>query len=223
MIVEPTLIFVFSLNMISLMVNGFGIYCLHMQHGGNVNQRMLLQNLSLIEMLKIVNDYISMTSYYCYKDWYDDHIVYLDIAEINILTVFFSCFVLISGERFACIMLSVKYNFYVTKSLIKDALCVTWLVGSTSGFFLWATGHHHAKAYYYVVLDVLVFVLSIVTYFSISKKYRQRKQRLSTVSITCVRSTEKEVSKREYYRISEESETQLVPKRNLHGIGLGQF
>ena len=161
-----------------LIANLFGIYCLHKQRGGNVNQRILLQNLSVVEIIKIIYDYISITTFYECNDWYHDHGLYIDIIEVNILTVFFSCFILISGERLACIKLGVRYNTHVTKSLIIDIVFTTWIFGFTSGLFLWASQNLPYRVYYYVVCDILVIVLNIITYISIGRFYHETRGRL---------------------------------------------
>ena len=190
---QPVIIFAFVINAVSLCANALGIYCLHIEKGGNVNQRLLLQNLSAIEILKILNDYLSMTTFYCYSDWYQRNTGYLDIAEINILTVLFLCFILVTCERLACISLHLKYTTYVTKSLIHNVVLTTWLIGFTSGFFVWATGHSHAKGYFYLVFDVAVFVSCIITYSKIYKTYQLSKKRFCNVSAMSVRDGRKQV------------------------------
>lgn len=134
--IEPVVVFVFVLNFFSLLLNVFGIYCLHMQRGGNANQRILLQNLSAIEIVKIINDYVSMSLYYVNNGLYLRNAEFLDIIEANILTVFFCSVMLISAERVACVMLNLKYFTYVRESLVQNTVFTTWIVGCTSGLFI---------------------------------------------------------------------------------------
>ena len=177
---DPVVIFVFLLNSLSLVIHLFGIYCLQKQNGGNKNQRILLQNLSAVETLKIVNDYISMTSYYCYPEWYHEHIIYFDIFEIDILTILFSCFILITVERLVCIMFCLHYKSKVTVSLIKDTILATWFIGLTPGLFFWAISNHYSsKVYYYLFFDVLVILLTIFTYLGILKSYHRTRGSIS--------------------------------------------
>ena len=43
---------------------------------------------------------------------------------------------------------------------------------STTGFFLWASGHSHAKAYYYLLFEIVIFAFSILTYTTIWNVFR---------------------------------------------------
>ena len=150
-----------------------------MQRGGNANQRILLQNLSAIEIVKIINDYVSMSLYYVNNGWYLRNAEFLDIIEANILTVFFCSVMLISAERVACVMLNLKYFTYVSKSLVQNTVFTTWIVGSTSGLFLWATGCKNIKVYYYLIFDILTILLIVFTYVCILGVYRTSKRTLS--------------------------------------------
>ena len=50
---SPALYFQLSLSFISIMLNIIGVYCLHHRKRGNKNQQLLLQNLAVVEILKV--------------------------------------------------------------------------------------------------------------------------------------------------------------------------
>ena len=176
---EPTLIAVFHINFISIIFHVFGFYCLQVQRGGNVNQRILLKNLSVIEVVKIINDYISITSYYVYKDWYNVNEHVLDAIEVVIMTVIFFSFIIISIERLVCITLNMKYKIYVTDTIVSRIVLLTWAVGIVSGFVLWiGEDISDRKLYFYLVLDILVISFTLVTYSIIFKIYHQTRRQV---------------------------------------------
>ena len=179
MLLHPVLFGLFSLMFISIILNVFGIYCLRKQKGGNVNQRMLLQNLSFIEITKMTYDYIPMTLYHFHNDWYKSHFAYLDIIEINLTTILFSSVLLISMDRFACVLLRVRYNHYIKEPLVRDILVTTWVAGFTSGLFMWALASsiEYAKVYYYMTFDVIIIIWSGITYLTMIKFLRKRNER----------------------------------------------
>ena len=107
---------------------------------------------------------------------YKKNTKYFDIIEINILTIFFSSFVLISVERLTCIILNFRYKSYVTKSLIKTTLLATWLIGLTPGFAFWAAEKSALKVYYYMFFDFLIVLLTFISYLGIWVIYRRTQQ-----------------------------------------------
>ena len=174
---ELTTIVVFPFNFISIIFHSFGIYCLHAQKGGNRNQRILLQNVSVIEIVKILYDYISFTSYYIYDTWYKKNQQLLDVIEVIIMTVIFFSFMMIDIERFFCITLNMKYKIYVTESLVKWVVFAMWMVGVTCGFVLWVGKDIISrKLYFYLVLGILVIVLTFITYSCILKTYHSSRR-----------------------------------------------
>ena len=82
---EPTVIVAFVLNFIRLIINGVDIYCLQVPRGGNAIQKVLLQNLSSIELIKVLYDYFS---YFLFRNWHERNSPYLDIAEMRLRSVY---------------------------------------------------------------------------------------------------------------------------------------
>ena len=71
------------ISVTSIALNAFGFYCLHKQSGRNPNQEVLLQNLSLTEIVKVTYDLICLTVYHFHPSWYYSHFVYLDVIEVR--------------------------------------------------------------------------------------------------------------------------------------------
>ena len=171
--VEPTIVVVFVFNFFSLAINTFGIYCLQVQRGGNINQRLLLQNLSAIEIIKIINDYVSFTSYFLYSEWYEVNMEYFDLAEMHLLTVFYFSLIFISMERLACIILNLRYKALVTNRFIRWAIIITWISAFLPGFIFWMIHCTSSKDSYYLVFDILIPVITTASYAIIGIIYRR--------------------------------------------------
>ena len=107
----------------------------------------------------------------------------LDAVEVVIMTVIFFGFMLISVERLVCITLNMKYKVFVNESLVKWVIFVKWMLGVLLGFVLWiGKDISNRKIYFYLVLDILVIVLTIVTYSCILRVYHTSRQSLAQES-----------------------------------------
>lgn len=178
------LVFVYVIMFLSLLLNGFGIHCLRKQRGGNKKQRTLLVNLSIIEFTKISYDFVPLTLYHFNRPFYDYINTYLDIIEINLMSILFSSIILISFDRLACVLLSVRYNVYIKESLVKDIILSTWIIGFTPGLFMWAIfpKSEDAKVYFYKVFDVTIIITTIVIYATVINLLRKQKKRFPRLS-----------------------------------------
>ena len=70
---------------------------------------------------------------------------------------------------------SVQFQFLSTSRVKLPAQVwesVLLYYRSTTGFFLWASGHSHAKAYYYLLFEIVIFAFSILTYTTIWNVFR---------------------------------------------------
>ena len=112
MLLSCILIFVYTLMFISLLLNTLGMYCLYKESGGIKKQRLLLINLSLIEIIKAVYDYIPLTTYHYAEKWYNLHNPMFDMMEMILMTIIYESYLLISFERLSCVIMEIKYNYY---------------------------------------------------------------------------------------------------------------
>ena len=162
MLETPFLFINIILMTFGLILNLFGIYCLRKQK----KRQLLLQNLSVVNVAKVVYDVTSISLYHYQTTWYQKCHYIFDIVEVNILTVLFSSVILISIDRLACVLLGVHYKRFIKLSLIKDIIITTWLVGGTVGLFLWClpVTTEYTKIYYYMTFDVVIIVCTIIVY-----------------------------------------------------------
>ena len=137
---------------------------------------MLLQNLSVIEITKIISDYIVYILYYNHRTFYDRNEPYFQTVEVSLLTILFSSVSLISIERLACILLNVRYKRIITKSLMRGIILTTWIVGLATGFLFLLSNDPNAKVHYYLSFDFFIVFICIITYTTIWIVYlRSRK------------------------------------------------
>lgn len=184
MVFNFVLIGVFILMGLSVLLNAFGIYCLRKQSGGNTNQRLLLQNLSIIEITKILYDFISLGLFHTCKSCYKKYSVFLDIVEINFMTVLFVSVLLITIDRLCCVVLSTRYKRSVTEKLVKEILISTWLISFTSGLFMWAivTSTEYVKIYYYMSFDIIIIVMTGIVYLTMIVLIQKRRNKFTRAS-----------------------------------------
>ena len=91
----------------AIFLNGSGIYCIRQRKKGNRNQLLLQQNLAWVQLVKTILDYLPWALYHFNQGWYFHNYSYLDILEINMMTLMYACFVLITLDRFLCVLLKV--------------------------------------------------------------------------------------------------------------------
>lgn len=168
---------IFVLLAVGIILNAFGIYCLRQQRGGNANQRRFLQNLSLIEIIKMVWDYVPLCTYNYSSGLYEKCYIYLDIIEVNIMTILFSSILLVTIDRLSCVLLTTRYKQYVRESFVTEVIITTWLIGLTSGWFIFAMNSEQAKADYYLTFDIIIVAMSVITYSLIVKLLGDRKRK----------------------------------------------
>ena len=179
-----TLIVLYIMMVLSMLLNILGIYCLHKQKGGNIKQRLLLGNLSLIEIVKMVYDFIPLTTYFCFEKWYNLHHMYFDTIEISMTTIILASIILISADRVMCILLHVKYDYYITMRLIKRTLVISWVISLACGpvMYVFTSKDEYMKIYYYMTLEIIVLIFGVITYVYIGKIVLEINSRVSSMA-----------------------------------------
>ena len=164
---------------LSLLLNVLGIYCLQTEREGIRKQRLLLSSLSLIEIIKVLYDYVQLTIYYYRDNLFNLYNAYFDTVEISVMTIIYASHLLISFDRLLCVLFQIKYNFFITEKLIKVSLVMAWLIGLSSGPLMYgiASSDEYAKLRYYMVCDIIVLAIATVTYLSYGKLIMERKHR----------------------------------------------
>lgn len=173
----------------SLSLNGFGIYCIRHQRGTRTNQMLLLQNLSIAEIAKTIYDCITINLYNFNFDLYCRYNNYIDIIEINLMSILFASILLISLDRLSCVMLGIKYKQYITRHFVSEILISIWLIGSTPGLFVWAlsSNSYHVKMCFYTVIDIIIITSSVVIYTMVVKLLRMKQEKINASRGVCGR------------------------------------
>ena len=166
----------YILTLIGLLLNTLGIYCLYKQEGDTRKQRILLANLSFIEIIKMIYNYVSLTFYHYKTDWYIENYRHFDVVEVSIMSVLYASMLVISIDRLSCLVLHIKYNCYVTEKLIKLGLIIVWLMGFACGPVMWflISDNEYAKIYYYMTFDIAIIIAAGVTYLLFGRLIKQR-------------------------------------------------
>ena len=113
MVFTPVLYTQLVISVGAIILNATGIYCIRQRKKGNRNQLLLQQNLAWVQLVKTILDYLPWALYRFNMDWYIQNYSYLDILEINMMTLMYACFVLITLDRFLCVLLKVCTIFFM--------------------------------------------------------------------------------------------------------------
>ena len=148
----------------SVVANLLGIHCLRKQKTGSKNQSILHQNLSLIDVVKILYDFIPLGIYYSENDFYVKNYIYFDVVEIYMMTTIYSSYILLLVDRLAGILLDIRYSWYFTTRSVKLMVISSWITGLPSGLFVVFSESPLAKVYYYISCDAIIIVSTIFTY-----------------------------------------------------------
>lgn len=183
MLSTVTTILSLILMFLSLMLNSFGIFVLNKQYKGKNNaQKIILINLSTIEIVKMIQDICVVIIYQYFGMIYEDYMVYFELMEIGTLSIIFLSMILISVDRFLCITLGIKYKAIVTKRNVKLTVVMIWVIGvSTSVPFFFTNDRSNIKYIYYTATGAFFVVLSVIAYatvaFSIRSRTRSKRSR----------------------------------------------
>ena len=113
MVFTPILYTQLVISVGAIILNGTGIYCIRQRKKGNHNQLLLQQNLAWVQLVKTALDYLPWALYHFNMDWYIENYSYVDILEVDMMTLMYASFVLITLDRFLCVILKVCIIFSI--------------------------------------------------------------------------------------------------------------
>lgn len=104
---ERTLFVQFIVHFLSVIANIFGLFCLRQQEKNKKKRSrcecegngLLLQNIALVEILKMSYDVIPLAVFHYEGNWYTLYTLYFDLIEMFTMTVFFTAFLLILLDK----------------------------------------------------------------------------------------------------------------------------
>ena len=158
------------------------------EHGSKPSPWFLL-NLSLVEMVRNLVDTVNRI---VLAVSYDNKSIPYNVINISILYISISAMFLLTGDRLIAIILSIRYQVYCTVYRTKAAIMSTWcffisaippiLVGSylSGGWNLFIDAVKVALWFYGLVLCILFFVFSVVTYIVMFVYYVRSKRSSSS-------------------------------------------
>ncbi|XP_057299077.1 blue-sensitive opsin-like [Hydractinia symbiolongicarpus] len=166
-----------------------GIYCLLKHKQNNNNQKVILINLSWVEITLILTTGTSE-----FFEWYDDPGKHEPMSK-NILyfvlywfmAAYCMAMVLTAADRLICVMLHINYTYHVTSKrlvIVATLMCVSSATLAIP-FLLPNQNENHLKKYSQVfpsILSYLYVLLAIFVYVMINYKRKKRRRNLGIQS-----------------------------------------
>ena len=113
------------LTVLILLVNGLGIYCLYMQKQRNDTQKIILLNLSSVGIIvTVIVDILYFTQHFSRNLIISRYRRILWNLIPAAFCVYYLTMFLITVDRLLCVVLTIKYNYYITKCVIKRTIFV---------------------------------------------------------------------------------------------------
>ena len=160
---------------IAIILNVFGIYILQKQKRRENKQKIILINLSVLDitlgialLLDTVLDCVKTTVLVT---------KILKAVTFALYLIYYEFLIFISLDRLVCVLLNIKYNYYVTFSRVKKAIAIFWLVGLCS--FVPSTILKFKKIVdvyikrIFPTLDFIFIVISSITYSVVGLKLKK--------------------------------------------------
>ena len=184
------------ISLTSIFANLLGIYCLSKSRLTDLNQRLLQQNLSTVEVVKTILDFLPLTLFTLHKEVYDKYHVHLAILETNMMSVLYFSYVLLITDRLMYYLCNKQYTSTSNpQHTVKKLVLASWLVGLLPGLFFWAvfpgclSGQMYYKMYY-IAFDFFIVALALNTYAVAVVKSPNLRQRfvgwLSRTGTPCI-------------------------------------
>ena len=160
---------------IAIIINVFGIYILQNQKRRDNKQKIILINLSILDItLGIV--LLLDTVLDCFKTTVLVTKI-LKAVTFALYLIYYELLIFISLDRLVCVVLNIKYNYYVTFSRVKKALEIFWLVGLCSFVPLPIFKSKKIIDIYikriFPTLDFIFIVISSITYSVVGLKLKK--------------------------------------------------
>lgn len=163
-----------------------GIYCLTQHKQNKNNQKVILINLSLVEVLLIFACGTSdIYAEYFNVDPFDQplHENMLRLTVFWLTVVFGLVMVLIIMDRLACVILHIKYSYHVTSKRLIIVEVLIWILSIILAipFLLPSQSQGNLATYSQLlpgILSYLYLVLAIVVYTIINYEFRKRRRNL---------------------------------------------
>lgn len=184
-------ILAYTLFGIPLSFNLFGIYCLHLQKRRKDNQKIILYSLSANEVISTIVFIVKITiELYPHIDRNVQKIFMAVFGGSQL--IFYLIMVSLTLDRLVCVLLHMKYKFYVTNKIVCKVMYGCFLTGLAAVIPLYFAHDklqkHNIFAHGFIICDSVVVFTAISTYAYIAfilhlqrKKLCHQKQRNTTL------------------------------------------
>ena len=115
------------LSLFGIILHVFGIYCLRKVQRRNNNQKIILTNLSIIEILSMIVSAIFRVLHFYKNEFYIGLTITLGFDTLLIF-VFYLSMIFISFDRLLCSVLHIKYDYYITSKRVKRVIFCIWII-----------------------------------------------------------------------------------------------
>ena len=159
---------------IAIILNAFGIYILQKQKRRENKQKIILINLSVLDITLGIAMLLETILVFV-KTTVSVSFILTEITLALYMT-YYEFLIFICLDRLVCVLLHMKYNYYVTYSRVKKAIAILWLVGLCSFVPSPIFKFEKIIALYMKIIfptfDCIFIVISFVTYSVVGLKLK---------------------------------------------------
>lgn len=155
---------------IPLFLHLFGIYCLYIQRDRQDKQKIFLYSLSTCEVITIL-----VWGTWCTFKWLSCGnqmaVNMLSALGNGVYLTFFLIMLIITLDRLVCVLLHIKYNYYITNKVVCKAMYACYAVGALASTLLTiADDKQMQKAIIYtaIALDCVFILTALLSYTGIA-------------------------------------------------------
>ena len=170
--------------LIGLLLNFLGIVCLMKQENRSYIQKVILINLSSVEILTAII-IMAITLFQQYPLLASIFQQNIEIQRIicfiyHVITLqLYNSMIYITLDRFLCVLSPIKYKIHMKQSTAKKFVLVIWIIAFAIAFpFVFVTFQSHIKGLLYssYVMQAIFLVFTVFVYIYIAKTLLQRQR-----------------------------------------------
>ena len=162
----------YVLSFVGIILNIFGVYCLHKTKKVGKNQRIILTNLSAAKMIAV--PMFCLENYYTFFSPLYQPKSYLMVSRYSDFTVTILVLIgmsLVTVDRLLCVVLCLKYKVYVTEGRLIKVVVFIWLLTFLLSFLAYFPPY---SFYLLKLLGCCFLFITVVTYSTIAYKLKKR-------------------------------------------------
>ena len=164
------------LSAFAILLHALGLYLLHKPNSLEVNQKLYLIQMSILEILLIVCQNITIYSKIFVKNTLFHE--YASLISYAVGLSWNNVLIMLTFDRFLQVYLNIKYMLYITERKTKIIIFFCYLVGICFGLLLTVlnvmlySGAGIMRSYFYPMYGTILVIIFLVTYLYIYKRIR---------------------------------------------------